>query len=425
MKLNVLASVLGISICSALFTSTAFAQEAAPKAEQAQVTPAKPGFKYGVSSLGDVFDPDAILATYKKITPTPDDPKAKDVFFLDNEADCANLKRDIESVSSDFKGDLGLAIISKDGLVLLKDNSYFPLLNTINFDIVYAAASRMSKLNQNVMQEVKFSRDDLKDGIFSPMYDRLITEGYADLHTDAKAQKDVKEYSVFMVDLMYYALALNDQNACDIILNKYLNGPKDLEQFLKDKDLAYTRVNSLKGEMADDTQKNFGNSAPLFDTALTYVKYMKDSNLNVEFRDLLDQATLETSKVNKNKNKKDQSRFFLDGHDKLQQVSDRMILKAVRSAIENDSDADKKTLRVYLKSSVAEDKENKNLVGINDASFIVYKNEPFIVLASAKNMHYDSPKVAFEQATTAISDSIELAFKYFQNRSKMAARDAN
>lgn len=426
MKLNVIATVLGVTMSTFMLSAPAMAQDKAAKvAISEDNNQAKPSLKYGVSSLGDKFDTEAILKAYQSITPTSDKENAKDVFFLDRAHDAANLKRDIAAVTADFKGDLGLAVVSKDGLVLLKDNSFFPLLNTINFDIVYAAASRMSDAKESVLKEVKFTRDDLKSDIFSPMYDRLITEGYADLHTDEKVKdpQSVKEFSVYMVDLMYYALALNDQNACDIILNKYLKGPKDLEDFLKSKGLMYTKVNGSKGDIKNDVDKNFGNAAPLFDTAFTYVKYMQDTSLNVELRDLLDQATLETSKIKRNNNTKDQNRFFLDEHNELQKVSDRLILKAVREAIKNDPEQDQKTLRVYLKSSIAEDKDNKVLAGINDASFIVYKNNPYIVLASAKNMQGQDPKKAFKDASQAISDSIELVFKYIQNRDKMAARD--
>lgn len=425
MKRNVLATVFGVAMASFVLSAPAMAQDKADTKVATAEVAAKPVLKYGVSALGYKFDADAILNTYKKITPTSEDPKAKDVFFLDREHDAANLKRDIEAVTGDFKGELGLAVVSKDGLVLLQNNSFFPLLNTINFDIVYAAASRMSARKESILTEVKFHREDLKSDIFSPMYERLVTEGFADLHSNAKVKdpKATTEYSAYMVDLMYYAVALNDQNACDLILNKYLKGPKDLEQFLKDKGLMYTKVNGSKGDIKNDTQKNFGNSAPLFDTAYTYVKYMQDTSLNVELRDLLDQATLETSMVKRKANTKDESRYFKDDRDELQQVSDKLIMKAVRAAIQNDSEADQKTLRVYLKSSVATDSDNKHLIGINDASFIVYKNEPYIVLASAKNMYNEDPKKSFTTASQAISDSIELVFKYIQNRNKMAARD--
>lgn len=189
-----------------------------------------------------------------------------------------------------FPGDLSIVVLDDKGLVALQNTDNFPLVGTMKLQLSYAVISKMNEKDQGTMDSITVSREDLKSSLFSPLYDRIITCGYADLHSREKPVIPPENYHFSLGDLLYYSVGISDNNATDILLNEYLGGPAKLEEFLQKKGLTHTYIKASQADIAKDVNLNYLNSAPAYEIAKGFATYIQDESISKVQRRIIENS---------------------------------------------------------------------------------------------------------------------------------------
>ena len=269
-------------------------------------------------------------------------PETADVFYVDREADRAELEAAINAIEQRSHGSLGFVLLDQNGIVALKDNSLYPLVGISKFHLAYAVASLMSDRRENQDSRIFFYTDWLRSDVYSPLADnlykkasRIVRDATGQVISDPNsvenrpsrsersaiiastvrqyqsgngmnvdmdevrlqstlkktvedAQKDLptkgERVSLSIGDLMYYSLGFSDSNASAILLQYIGSSLKSLELFDRIKGLYRTHFTAYEYDVYKDPRLASANSAPLYESAKLMALYAQDTKIAPEIR---------------------------------------------------------------------------------------------------------------------------------------------
>ena len=212
-------------------------------------------------------------------------------WFYDQERQAA-LSQKIAAITKDFSGFLGVSVISPSGLVLLANDTDFPLMSVLKMPLVYVVALEMQRRGDNLDSLVPCGRSCLNADTYSPMFEQLVSNGFSNVDGIPVRNADGTRLCFPLRLLISYAVGKSDNNACDLLISNYLGGPKNVERALRELGLERTNVASTEGEMGINVELSYQNSASMLDMAKMFALYANDDRITPEVRQLIDQSML-------------------------------------------------------------------------------------------------------------------------------------
>lgn len=366
-------------------------------------------------------------------------PEYANVFYLDREADRAELEEAIEQIEKRSHGTLGFALLDQNGIVALKDNSLYPLVGLSKFHLAYAVASLMSDRRENQETRIFFFTDLLRSDVYSPLADmlykkatRIVRDATGNVILDPnsienqptnsersaiiastvrqyQAGKDIsvdldevrlhsitkqavedayrnmpkgERLSLSIGDLMYYSLGFSDSNASAILLQYIGNSLKSLELFDRIKGLYRTTFTAFEYDVYKDPSLAYANSAPLYESAKLMALYAQDTKIDPVIRKFVNEIMY----------------FNVTGKDAIQQGIRESIfqldqkrqgkeLPRLSSHTQINSVPTPKSLKIYSREGIGGiiENEGKRTV-VSDLALIEYEGRSYVLVVAVKDI---------------------------------------
>lgn len=366
-------------------------------------------------------------------------PEYANVFYLDREADRAELEAAIEQIEKRSHGTLGFALLDQNGIVALKDNSLYPLVGLSKFHLAYAVASLMSDRRENQETRIFFFTDLLRSDVYSPLADmlykkatRIVRDATGNVILDPnsienqptksersaiiastvrqyQAGKDIsvdldevrlhsitkqavedayrnmpkgERLSLSIGDLMYYSLGFSDSNASAILLQYIGNSLKSLELFDRIKGLYRTTFTAFEYDVYKDPSLAYANSAPLYESAKLMALYAQDTKIDPVIRKFVNEIMY----------------FNVTGKDAIQQGIRESIfqldqkrqgkeLPRLSSHTQINSVPTPKSLKIYSREGIGGiiENEGKRTV-VSDLALIEYEGRSYVLVVAVKDI---------------------------------------
>lgn len=366
-------------------------------------------------------------------------PEYANVFYLDREADRAELEAAIEQIEKRSHGTLGFALLDQNGIVALKDNSLYPLVGLSKFHLAYAVASLMSDRRENQETRIFFLTDLLRSDVYSPLADmlykkatRIVRDATGNVILDPnsienqptksersaiiastvrqyQAGKDIsvdldevrlqsitkqavedayrnmpkgERLSLSIGDLMYYSLGFSDSNASAILLQYIGNSLKSLELFDRIKGLYRTTFTAFEYDVYKDPTLAYANSAPLYESAKLMALYAQDTKIDPVIRKFVNEIMY----------------FNVTGKDAIQQGIRESIfqldqkrqgkeLPRLSSHTQINSVPTPKSLKIYSREGIGGiiENEGKRTV-VSDLALIEYEGRSYVLVVAVKDI---------------------------------------
>lgn len=287
-------------------------------------------------------------------------------WFHDQERQAA-LSQKIAALTKDFPGSLGVSVISPSGLVLLANDTDFPLMSVLKMPLVYAVALEMQRRGDTLDSLVACGRSCLNADTYSPMFEQLVSNGFSNVDGIPVRNADGTRLCFPLRLLISYAVGKSDNNACDLLISNYLGGPKNVERALRELGLERTNVASTEGEMGINVELSYKNSASMLDMAKMFALYANDDRLTPEVRQLIDQA------------------MFFNQHGTTR-VRAGVALSLERDGLSLEDLRQQGQLEIFDKTGMGGINSKGQRIAVNDLALVRLFDQQWVVAISAKNV---------------------------------------
>lgn len=154
------------------------------------------------------------------------------------------LQRAIADRAKGFKATIGVAVLYNDKTIaLLNNNVHYPLMSVFKFHVAVAVLSRMAEQRVSLNDSLAISPEEIRSDTYSPLREKVPRERLFKLpfHT-----------------LLYYSMALSDNNACDILI-RYAGGMANIQQFMQKLGLTNFQLTETEASMHSDLSNCYRN----------------------------------------------------------------------------------------------------------------------------------------------------------------------
>ena len=310
-------------------------------------------------------------------------------WFHDQERQAA-LAQKLAAITQSFSGSLGVSVISPSGLVLLANDSDFPLMSVLKMPLVYVVALEMQRRGDNLDSLVECSRSCLNADTYSPMFEQLLSNGFSAVDGIPVRNADGSRLFFPLHLLISYAVGKSDNNACDLLISNYLGGPQNVERALRELGLERTKVAVTEGDMGLDVELSYKNSASMLDMARVFAMYVNDERLTPEVRQLIDQAML----------------FNQHGTTRIQAG---IALSLERAGFFFDALRQQGQLAIFDKTGLGGINSKGQRIAVNDLALIRLFGQQWVVAISAKNVK-DVQSQSVKEAERVIQQVVAAIF---------------
>lgn len=352
-------------------------------------TKGKKALGYHISQLPHAIDLKAADKTYFLATRTR---IAEPRFFVrdqdQNEQAASALDEALFQLSREYDANLGLVVLNEDGLFMLRDNRVFPIMSVMKFNLAYAVAHKMQNSGHDLGHTIAVKSSELDPKTYSPMYEEMKHLGMVE------GKNSPETVNLSLGDLIHYSVSQSDNNACDILLTRYLSGPNELEQFMKAQGLNLVSIKYTESEMGADVMKSYENFISPYDMAKSIALYAQDTTLSDELKSYLDECML----------------FAATGANRIQKGIKDSIAKV------DDQGESFRTLRIFDKTGSGGTNKDGRRIAVNDAAFVSYEGKPYVIVVFVKDIAGDASKTMakgeelIQKTTTLVFDYLRGAF---------------
>lgn len=340
----------------------------------------------GIFDLAQVAqDYDSALATAQK-----QGVAGEQLFWFHDQERQAALAQKIAALTKGFPGSLGVSVVSPSGLVLLANDSDFPLMSVLKMPLVYAVALEMQSRGDNLDSLVECGRSCLNADTYSPMFEQLVSNGFSAVDGIPVRNADGTRLCFPLRLLISYAVGKSDNNACDLLISNYLGGPQNVERALRELGLERTKVAVTEGDMGLDVELSYKNSASMLDMARVFAMYVNDERLTPEVRQLIDQAML----------------FNQHGTTRIQAG---IALSLERAGFFFDALRQQGQLAIFDKTGLGGINSKGQRIAVNDLALIRLFGQQWVVAISAKNVK-DVQSQSVKEAERVIQQVVAAIF---------------
>lgn len=371
-------------------------------------------------------------------------------FYVSDRRSAESVLSSITTIEQMHLGEVGVALLNQDGIMMLYSSERFPLMSIMKFHVAYAVLSRMVERGERLRSTISVKLSDLDPDTYSPMYDELerrnfrvntcepgghispainaLLSAYGQACQEGTAESESyhrwgdlylhhlnqgphiipagasipalghhpNKIKICLGDLIYYAVRESDNNACDILINYYLGGIDKLEKFWHDKGVTGLKFKYTEAQMAQDPARCYENSATPYALAQSYAVYLNDTKLPIQLHRFLDDTML----------------FAPTGADRIQRGINRTLSEL---AVSNEQEQELfKSLRIFDKTGTGGLNEAGKRIAVNDMAYINYEGKPYILVVLVKNIS-GTAKSSAQDGELALRKASRVAFTYGLN----------
>lgn len=342
--------------------------------------------------------------------------KPERVMYVKRPTAYRELTTKLNMLTQDFKGKLGIAVFDQDGVAVLRDDNSFPLMSVVKFPLAYVVGQKMAERGDNLDTMMTIKVGELDSNTHSPMYDLLKSSNFTHIGdlkvADAPSSKDDpnaaamsgaafsslmdRELKIPLRTMISYAVGQSDNNACDLLMTRYLDSPKELEDRLRKLGLAYTNVGYTEGQMLADTELSYGNGARPYDMAKFFAIYLNDKDFDPEVRKVIDEGMF----------------FAPSGKTRIQEG---VRISLERSKLDLNKLKESGELELYNKTGLGGTNSRGERIAVNDLAYVRLHDEGFIIAAFASDIPGEKA-VSVPTAEQVVQKVVALIFDYLQLR---------
>ncbi len=168
-----------------------------------------------------------------------------------------------------YDAEIGVAAICGNDTITVGRTEPCPMASVVKFPQAVAALDCMEKNNIPMDSLIEISKEDLHENTYSPMRN----------HFPNGTKMPISE-------LIYYSMALSDNNACDKIFTSIIS-PSETDCYIKSIGITGMNISMTENEMHADVANSYKNSATPLSVALLTEKLLKGEILTSRHRDFL------------------------------------------------------------------------------------------------------------------------------------------
>lgn len=162
-----------------------------------------------------------------------------------------------------FPATVGVSVLTDSGPVFAYgDTAALPLLSVVKFPLALAVLDRMDRRGTPFDTLFTLTPAELREHTYSPLRDRM----------------PGRRGRVRMDTLLYYAVALSDNNACDVLFG-YVGGPSAVERYVHRLGEEDVRIRATEDDMHRDVRRVLDNAASAQAVARLFRAFLRDSLL--------------------------------------------------------------------------------------------------------------------------------------------------
>ena len=186
------------------------------------------------------------------------------------------LEEELRRLIAGKKAEVGIAVIidGQDTLVVNNDARY-PMMSVFKFHQALAVADVCGRKGISLDSLVRVRPQDLKRDTYSPLRDRYPDGGV----------------SLPVGGLLEYTLLLSDNNACDILFDRF-GGPEAADKFIRGLGLQQFAIEVTEDEMHKDLDLCYRNWTTPLEAARLLELFISGKAVQGVFRDFIEKTML-------------------------------------------------------------------------------------------------------------------------------------
>ena len=176
-----------------------------------------------------------------------------------------NLEKTISQLLSQYDATIGVAVITSNDTLEINCNRTYPLASVMKFPQALAACDAMQEKGTPLDSIITLTKSDLHENTYSPIKE-LFPEG-SEMTIDS---------------LLFYSIALSDNNACDKIFSTFIS-PAATEEYLRKSGFESFTVSVTEDDMHRNPSAINSNSATPTDVAALFQRFADGKMLSGEY----------------------------------------------------------------------------------------------------------------------------------------------
>ena len=178
----------------------------------------------------------------------------------------------ISDVIENHHAIVGVAVMDSRGKELIQINgeNHFPMQSVYKFHLALAVLHNVDQQRLQLDQIISVNATDLDQSTHSPM----------------REERKTKTFDITIGELLYYSVALSDNNACDILF-KLMDGVKSVQGYLTSLGERNVSVAATESEMSTGWDVQFSNWTTPVAAARLLERYYSTPLLNTPTHDFL------------------------------------------------------------------------------------------------------------------------------------------
>ena len=189
------------------------------------------------------------------------------------------LSEQIKTVIQGKEAQIGVAVLY-DGqkLVSVNDGSPYAMMSTFKFPLALAVADHLDQHQLSLDTPIFVPKSDLHPNTYSPM-------------RDARPEGN---FHMPIRKLLYYSIALSDNNACDILI-KYIGGTETIQQYLQKLGIRDMNICVTEDEMHQETGNPYLNHTTPSAAVRLLERFLEKDLFSSVYQDFPEKTMIETS----------------------------------------------------------------------------------------------------------------------------------
>ena len=190
-----------------------------------------------------------------------------------------NLEKELLLLTKNLNATVGVAVIKGDQTIaLLNNHVHYPLMSVFKYHVAVAVLHKMAEQKRQLEDSLLIQPEEFRENTYSPLRNTLHPQ---------------KPFKLPFSTLLYYSIALSDNNACDILI-RYLGGIDKVQQLMNHIGIANVQLTETENDMHEHLLNCYKNwSTPLSMAHCLKIIY-EGNTLNNKYKQFLFNTMLNT-----------------------------------------------------------------------------------------------------------------------------------
>lgn len=194
------------------------------------------------------------------------------------------IKERLTDLTKTFRATVGVAVIKDNKtIVTLNNEEHYPLMSVFKFHVAVAVLDKMAREHVSLNDSLLIRASEIKENTYSPLRKKV-----------PHGERNQQIFKLPFHTLLYYSIALSDNNACDILI-RYVGGISQVRRFMKHIGIKGLHLTETESSMHEDIMKCYNNWSTPISVAGCLKKVCEGDVLQGEYKKFLVDTMLSTT----------------------------------------------------------------------------------------------------------------------------------